>query len=73
VWFWFLCYRASIENVNVVTAEYVRSLKDLSKRDFESKIWEDFGKFYYGDRRLVKHYLMITDSFIVIVVVVIIM
>lgn len=42
----------SIEKV--VTAEYVRSLKDLPMRDFESKIWEAFGKHCcidYRDRR----------------------
>lgn len=64
-----MCYRESIEKV--VTAEYVRSLKDLPMRDFESKIWEAFGKHWcidYRDRRSVKHYLMITDSFVVAVV-----
>ncbi|XP_039690970.1 probable RNA-dependent RNA polymerase 5 isoform X2 [Medicago truncatula] len=52
--FLMLSYAGGESIEKVVTAEYVRSLKDLPMRDFESKIWEAFGKHWcidYRDRR----------------------
>jgi isocitrate dehydrogenase kinase/phosphatase len=68
LWLFFWCsYRANIENV--VDAEYVERLKDLPMRDFENEIWEAVGKKRGLDRsyrQLVKHFLMITYLFIIV-------